>query len=130
QRAVALTAVALALFIGSWIALHYGWLARGEITDTPVYENYGDAMLRGKVPYRDFAVEYPPGALPVFVQPARGNEGDSDGYKHSFDVLMAACGGALVVALSFALTALGVSGVRKLGALAVAAIAPLLVGSV
>jgi hypothetical protein len=130
QSAVALTAVALALFIGSWIALHHGWLHRGEIVDTPVYENYGDALLRGEVPYRDFAVEYPPGALPVFVQPARGNEGDSEGFRRSFETLMAACGGALVIALAFALASLGVSTARFLGALALAAVAPLLLGSV
>jgi uncharacterized membrane protein len=130
QRAVALTAAALALFTGSWIALHHGWLARGEIIDTPVYENYGDAMVRGEVPYRDFAVEYPPGALPMFVQPARGNLGDPDGFKHSFEVEMAVCGGALLIALAFALGALGASSARLFGALAVAAIAPLLLGSV
>ena len=130
RRAVALTAAALALFIGSWIALHHGWLARGEIIDTPVYENYGDAMIRGEVPYRDFAVEYPPGALPMFVQPARGNVGDPDGFRRSFEAQMAACGGALVIALAFALGALGASSARLFGALALAAIAPLLLGSV
>jgi uncharacterized membrane protein len=129
-RAAVLTAVALALFAGSWIALHHGWLARGEIIDTPVYENYGDAMLRGDVPYRDFAVEYPPGALPTFVLPARGNEGDPDGFKRSFETLMAVCGGALLIALAFALSALGASTARFFGALALAAIAPLLLGSV
>jgi hypothetical protein len=130
QRAVGLTAVALALFIGSWIALHHGWLHRGEIVDTPVYENYGNAMVRGEVPYRDFTVEYPPGALPVFVLPARDNEGDSEGFKRSFEALMAACGGALVIALAFSLGALGASTARFLGSLALAAIAPLLLGSV
>jgi hypothetical protein len=129
-RAVALTAAALAIFAGSWIALHYGWLAHGEIIDTPVYEKYGDAMLRGEVPYRDFAVEYPPGALPVFVQPARGNEGDSEGFEDSFDTLMAVCGAALVIAVALALTALGVPTAWFSGALALAALAPLLLGSV
>lgn len=129
-RAAALTAVALALFFGSWITLHHGWFHRGEIVDTPVYENYGDAMLRGEVPYRDFSVEYPPGALPVFVAPAAGNEGDPDGFKRSFGALMAACGGALLIALAFALSALGVSWARFCGALALAAVAPLLLGSV
>ena len=87
-------------------------------------------MLRGDVPYRDFSVEYPPGALPVFVAPAVGNEGDADAYKRSFGVLMAACGVALLIALAFALSALGVSGLRFFAVLALAAIAPLLLGSV
>jgi uncharacterized membrane protein len=129
-RAVALTAAALAFFVGSWIALHHGWLARGAIVDTPVYEHYGDAMIHGDVPYRDFAVEYPPGALPVFAAPARGNEGDLHGYTQSFEKLMAACGAALLIALAVGLSALGVSWTRFAGALAVAAVAPLLLGSV
>jgi uncharacterized membrane protein len=129
-RAVALTAAALVLFAGSWIALHHGWLGRGEIVDTPVYQHYGDAMLRGDVPYRDFSVEYPPGALPVFVEPALGNKGDLHAYKQSFDRLMAACGAMLLIALAFGLSALGVSWTRFAGALAVAALAPVLLGSV
>jgi uncharacterized membrane protein len=130
RRAVVLTAAALTLFACSWIALHHGWLARGEIIDTPVYETYGDAMVRGEVPYRDFAVEYPPGALPVFLQPARGNTGDSDGYRRAFENEMAACGAALLIALAVALASLGMASGWLLGALALAAIAPLLLGSV
>jgi len=129
-RAVGLTALALALFAASWIALNHGWFSRGQIVDTPVYETYGDAMLNGKVPYRDFAVEYPPGALPAFVEPALGNKGDESGYKRSFQVLMALCGAALLIALAYALAALGVSSAWFFGALALAAIAPLLLGSV
>jgi hypothetical protein len=129
-RAVVMTVAALALFAGSWIALHYGWLHRGEIIDTPVYEKYGDAMVRGDVPYRDFSVEYPPGALPVFLAPAVGNVGDVDAFKRSFGVLMAACGAALLIALAYALSALGVAGVRFFAVLALAAVAPLLLGSV
>src|SRR5439155_20105493 len=117
-RVVAATIAALALFIGSWIALHHGWLARGQIVDTPVYEKYGDAMLRGDVPYRDFTVEYPPGALPVFVAPALGNEGEPGAFKRSFELLMAVCGGALVIALAFALAALGAPPLRCFAALA------------
>ena len=44
-----------------------------QIVDTPVYQRYGDAIDDGQVPYRDFALEYPPGALPVFVA-ARARE--------------------------------------------------------
>jgi len=130
RRAVALTALALAIFGASWIALHVGWFGRGQIVDTPVYETYGDAMLRGEVPYRDFSVEYPPGALPVFVQPARGNEGDANAYKHAFGVLMVVCGAVLIIALAFALASLDTPPARMFGALALAALAPLLLGSV
>jgi len=128
-RVVAAVA-ALALFAGSWIALHHGWLARGEIVDTPVYQKYGDAMTGGHVPYRDFSVEYPPGALPTFVLPALGNRGDSDAFKTAFEVLMAICGGALLIALAFAFASLEVSTGWLFGGLAFAAVAPLLLGSV
>jgi Glycosyltransferase family 87 len=129
-RAVVLTAAALVVFACSWIALHHGWFERNQIIDTPVYETYGEAMARGEVPYRDFSVEYPPGALPVFAAPALGNEGDADAFKRSFEALMVLCGVALVIALAFALVALGASSWRLFGALALAALAPLLLGSV
>ena len=60
----------------AWGVLHARLLRREQIVDTPVYESYGDAMERGQVPYRDFAVEYPPGALPVFVVPALARRRD------------------------------------------------------
>ncbi len=45
--------------------------ASGEqMIDLELYRSYGDAMESGLVPYRDFDVEYPPGALPVFLAPS------------------------------------------------------------
>ncbi len=38
-------------------------------SDIGVYFNYADNILRGLIPYRDFTLEYPPGALPFFVLP-------------------------------------------------------------
>ena len=35
--------------------------------------SYGHAVLSGQVPYRDFAVEYPPGSIPLFTLPALGH---------------------------------------------------------
>ena len=40
--------------------------ARSSATCTSTGE-YGDALLAGRVPYRDFFVEYPPGAIPLFA---------------------------------------------------------------
>jgi hypothetical protein len=38
--------------------------------DLSLYRQAGESILRGKVPYRDFFIEYPPGSLPAFVPPA------------------------------------------------------------
>jgi hypothetical protein len=130
NRTLLAAAFALVLFIGAWFALHHGYFARGQIVDTPVYQNYGNAMARGEVPYRDFSLEYPPGALPVFVLPAFGHQGNLDAYNRTFGALMWICGAAALVALSVALTALGASRGRLYGPLALAAVAPLLLGSV
>jgi Glycosyltransferase family 87 len=86
-------------------------------------------MTRGEVPYRDFAVEYPPAALPVFLLPALG-DGDSETYRVRFEGLMAAAGAAVVVSVALALAALGAGLGRLAAGVAFAALAPLLLGSV
>jgi len=117
------------LFLASWWLLHHGFYARDQIVDLPVYEKYGERMTRGDVPYRDFSVEYPPAALPVFALPAIG-DGGSDTYRRGFEGLMVAFGAAAIVCLALALTALGAGLGRTSAAVAFAALAPLLLGSV
>ena len=97
---IASAAIGSVLFLVSWGLLHHGFYARERIIDTPVYERYGEAMTRGQVPYRDFALEYPPASLPVFVLPALG-EGDFDDYERRFEGLMAALGVACVLLVAF-----------------------------
>jgi len=89
-------ALGVAVFLVSWGLLHEGFYARDQIVDIPIYERYGEAMTDGQVPYRDFPVEYPPAALPVFLLPAVG-DGDSDDYRRRFEGLMAGLGVACVV---------------------------------
>ena len=115
-------ALALALFALSWFLLHHGFYERDQIVDTPVYESYGEAIENGEVPYRDFRVEYPPGALPMFVVPALA---DAD-YRVAFEWLMALCGGGLVIAVALAARQLGLG----FGTLAFVALSPLAIGSV
>src|SRR6185312_4749443 len=38
--------------------------------DTDIYFRYATMMLEGKLPYRDYRVEYPPLALPLFLAAA------------------------------------------------------------
>jgi Glycosyltransferase family 87 len=125
----AVAAAGVALFLASWWVLHQGFYARDQIVDLPVYEKYGEHMTRGDVPYRDFTVEYPPAALPVFVLPALG-DGGSDTYRRRFEGLMAAFGAAAIACLAVALAALGAGLGRTAAAVGFAALAPLLLGSV
>jgi len=102
-------------FLVAWGLVHRWFWAHGAIVDWPTYKAYGDQMKAGAVPYRDFAVEYPPGALPVFLLPSL--LGGS--YASTFAWVMAACGVGLVFV---------VAAVRP-GAAFYVALAPLLTGS-
>jgi len=111
----------------SWALLHTGFWSRTQIIDTPVYEHYGEAILDGQVPYRDFDLEYPPAALPAFVLPALAQEDD---YASAFELLMWACAVAAVVALGLALAAVDAGASRLYGAICFLALAPLALGTV
>jgi hypothetical protein len=114
-------ALGAALFLVSWTLLHHGFLAREQIRDTPIYQRYGEAMTSGELPYRDFAVEYPPAALPMFVLPAVGVD-DPGEYDRRFEGLMAALGVACVLLLAAVST--------SFWAPLLVGISPLLLGSV
>ena len=94
--AVAATLVAGALFLVGWGVLHRGFFTHDRIIDTPVYERYGSAIDSGQVPYRDFALEYPPGALPVFALPALGGA-HGDTFRRRFEAEMAFLGLVIVI---------------------------------
>ena len=113
QRDVMLAAGGL--FLVCFALVHYWFWAHGRLVDWPVYKDYGDAIVhQGQVPYRDFAVDYPPGALPVFALPSLFGD-----YRVAFEALMALCGVGLVAV---------VAQVRPAAAFVVA-VSPVLAGS-
>ncbi len=124
-----LTYAAVAVFLASLTVLHWGFYQHNLILDTVEYHRYGVAMTNGHVPYRDFGVEYPPGALPVFAAPALAPDGFSL-YNREFQILMALCGVGALLAMTLALRSLAASAERTAAALAFAALAPLVLGSV
>jgi uncharacterized membrane protein len=124
-----LAAGAAGLFLVSLTLLHWGWYQHDLILDTVEYHRYGSAIVDGQVPYRDFRVEYPPGALPAFVLPALGEPSFSL-YNREFQVLMALCGIGALGAMAIALRALRASLDATAAALAFFALAPLVLGSV
>jgi uncharacterized membrane protein len=84
-------AAAVVAALGCWALAHHTSDQRYWITDTGVYQHYGDAIAKGSVPYRDFHLEYPPASLPVFVLPSLGHERHRRAYDRWFDREMALC---------------------------------------
>jgi hypothetical protein len=119
RRGASTTLLAAVLVGAVWALLHVGWYAHHQITDYGVYRHYGDGITHTHaVPYRDFPMEYPPAALPVFVLPALLEHYD---YDRVFQGLMALCDLAAVIAV-------GVVAGRRAAVLT--AVAPLALGSV
>jgi hypothetical protein len=105
-----------------------GGLFRGrEYRDVGLYGEYARAFLDGRVPYRDFFVEYPPGAFAVFVPPALLPE---EAYRHAFKALMAVLGVGMLIVAALILVRLGAGPKRLYGALTALALAPLALGPV
>ena len=105
-----------------WVGL---WNPNG-VADTGLYSLYGGRMAHGLVPYRDFFIEFPPGALPALVIPAlpRSN------YVVWFKIFEFLCGAGTLVCLGIILTALRVSRRNMWIALGLAAIAPAALGAI
>jgi Glycosyltransferase family 87 len=101
------------------------WVERGQLSDAPVYEHYATLVRSGAVPYRDFAFEYPPAALPALLVPAYLGWS----YGTSFAVLMGVCGAGCLAAAAVALRTAGAGAVRGTAALLLIGASPLVLGS-
>jgi len=131
RATAALAAAAVAVWLGSWTLLHQWFWGEHEIVDTPIYQQYADAMRDGAFPYRDFALEYPPGALPVFLVPELTvGPRDFGAYGHAFEKWMAGLGAAMVALCALALRLLGARLAGAAAALGLVAASPLLLGNV
>jgi hypothetical protein len=104
---------------------------RKQIIDTPVYQRYGNEIAHGEIPYRDFDLEYPPGALPMFALPGLADPGHDQNvrpaFRRTFETLMWMCGAVALLAMAVTLRRLRAS---PWAPLLFAALAPLALGSV
>jgi hypothetical protein len=130
--------LAVVVSFGFWISIRP---PNDSGLDLPIYEEDATIMLAGHLPYRDMAIEYPPGALPMFLLPAFmfGDARDAHWsppndhgrrYHRAFDSLI-----VLLTAAMVAFTALSVAALRRstresVVAISVVASAPLLIGHV
>ena len=92
-----------------------------------LYQGFAEAVFDGRVPYRDFFMEYPPGALAVFLPPAAFG---SSHYNAAFKWLMALCGVATLLLVASLLVRLGVSTARLWAAVLLFALSPLALGPI
>jgi hypothetical protein len=76
-------------YLGSLLML-YSVFSISDAGDTPLYCETGKSILAGQVPYRDFLIEYPPGALPTFVLPALFSTECAGRYLYFFAAEMSA----------------------------------------
>jgi uncharacterized membrane protein len=105
-----------------------GGLFRAErFRDVHLYQGFAEAVFDGRVPYRDFFMEYPPGALAVFLPPAAFG---SSHYNATFKCLMALCGVATLLLVASLLVRLGVSTARLWAAVLLFALSPLALGPI
>ena len=69
---VAVTAGCVVAFLGAWSLVHHGpFRPHVESTDVAIYQSYAQQTLQGRIPYRDFSLEYPPGFLLPALAPRR-----------------------------------------------------------
>src|SRR5205085_2563979 len=117
-------AIASALFLVACAFAYGGLLSHARPGDTTSYARYGRALVNdGRIPYRDFYDEYPPGSVPVFVLPALIWDAH---YVLVFKLLMSACGVGFVACAAWILARLRLSPLR----LAPLVLAPALMGPV
>jgi hypothetical protein len=126
-KRLAIAAVGVAVFAAASALPNVSLLDRGNLGDTPVYRDYGEQMRDGKVPYRDFFVEYPPGALPVFAAPTVGSSRDYTLHSQALQWLL---GAASIMIVAFTLDTLGVGRRASLVVVAALGLAPALLGQV
>jgi hypothetical protein len=76
-----------------------------------IYDAKGQRIVDGEIPYRDFSLEYPPGAVPAIALPAIGG-GE---YATRFRLLMWALAAGCVVLVAVGLAATGAGPLRLYG---------------
>ena len=129
RRAAALPVGLIALAVVAWawplqrLAFYTRRTAAGDVN---VYLRYARLMARGLVPYRDFHIEYPPGATFIFwlVWQLPGH------YRGTLSAVMLVCLCICLVGVVATARALGLSPVRQAIAGGIIALAPLLLGPI
>jgi uncharacterized membrane protein len=120
--------VGVPLYLAASIVPDGGLFRAQRYRDAHLYGQFADAVFHGRIPYRDFFMEYPPGALAVFLPPRLFVRGDD--YIDAFKVLMALCGAATLVLAVLLLVRLRASRRHLWIATVLLALSPLALGPI
>lgn len=122
-----------AVFVVVWsVMTHVTYFRNWMYGDVDLYQNWGTLIAAHYVPYRDFPLEYPPGAVPIFVSPVylRKLAGYHDTYFNWFRIELLVVGLLTVVVAAWALRMLGATRARAYAALVFIGAGPILLGPI
>jgi uncharacterized membrane protein len=120
-------AAAIPIYLAACVVPDGGLFRAARFRDVHLYQGFANAVFDGHVPYRDFFMEYPPGALAVFLPPSAFG---SAHYNAAFKCLMALCGVATLLLVASLLGRLGVSRARLWAAVMLFALSPIALGPI
>jgi uncharacterized membrane protein len=115
------------LFVGACAVPDGGLFRAARFRDVHLYGRYTSLIVHGHVPYRDFFMEYPPGALAVFI-PA--DAAGSAHYNAAFKSLMALCGVCTLCLVALLLVERGATRLRVWAATLLFGLSPLALGPI
>jgi hypothetical protein len=129
-RMTGVSAAALAMlgFVYEVVFRHLLWYGFYDISDIAIYVEYARRMANGARPYRDFPVEYPPLAIPLFTLPGRSSDVWAYADRFAAEMLI----GVAIAAVLIAITAVSLwrGWVRPLVVVAVFALSVAFTGAI
>jgi uncharacterized membrane protein len=118
----------LALFLLACALARGGFFSSVDPGDVGRYHEFARDMQDGRLPYRDFYMEYPPGAIPAFLAPLP--LGWLAHYDLAFKFTVAVAGAGLVLACIAVLRLLDASWSTTLATVLIVGTAPVTLGAV
>jgi uncharacterized membrane protein len=120
-------AAAIPVYLGACAVPDGGLFRAARFRDVHLYQGFAHSVFDGAVPYRDFFMEYPPGALAVFLPPELFG---TEHYNAAFKTLMALCGAATIVVVALLLVRIGAGRARLWSAVMLFALSPVALGPI
>jgi Glycosyltransferase family 87 len=121
RAAFAVAVAGVAILLGSSLPPPAHVLSRRDSGDITEYYRYASWTFDGLLPYRDFRLEYPPGALVPLLAAGPADHG----YYNRFRLLMLLLGAAAIVLLVVALSTAGADAAELAAAVLVLGTLPL-----